>query len=69
MDHRAVFFLAASAMCAALWPLAPTDTRWVNVWLAVAYVVLALASLADFVSRRRQTGREAAEPPDSARPT
>ncbi len=53
MDRRAIFFLVASAMSAALWPLAPPDQRWVNVWLSAAYVVLALASLADFVSRRR----------------
>jgi len=51
MDRRAIFFLAAAAMCAVLWPLAPNDKRWVNVWLAVTYVVLALASFADFVSR------------------
>ena len=55
MDRRAVFFLVAAALSASLWPLAPADKRWVNVWVAGTYVVLALASLADFVSRHRET--------------
>ncbi len=63
MDRRAVFFLVASAMSAALWPVAPVDKRWVNVWVSAVYVVLALASLADFISRHRETKRAAGEPP------
>ncbi|MCZ7535984.1 MAG: hypothetical protein M5T61_08710 [Acidimicrobiia bacterium] len=66
MDHRAVFFLVASATCVALWPLAPSDTRWVNEWLAATYVVLAIASLADFVSRRRETGSADGDDPPAA---
>ena len=63
MDRRAVFFLVASAMSAALWPLAPADKRWVNVWVSAVYVVLALASLADFVSRHPETKRADSDPP------
>ena len=66
MDRRAVFFLVAAAMSAALWPLAPPDKRWVNVWVCATYLVLALASLADFISRHRRTRGGGADPPSRA---
>jgi len=66
MDRRAIFFLAAAAMSAALWPLATPDKRWVNVWLSVTYVVLALASFADFVSLHRPAKGAAKRSDDTA---
>ena len=63
MDRRAVFFLVASAMSAALWPLAPADKRWVNVWVSAVYVVLARAPLPDFVAPPRETKRADSDPP------
>lgn len=53
MDRRALFFLGAAALCAAL--IAETDSalRWVPTALALTYVVLALASYLDWRSNNR----------------
>ena len=54
MDRRAVFFAGASAVCGALVPAADTDLRWVPLWMAVAYAVLAVLSFLDWWSRRTE---------------
>jgi hypothetical protein len=54
MDRRAVFFAAATAVCAALAPAADSELRWVPIAMSVAYAVLALLSLLDYVSRHRE---------------
>ena len=53
MDRRAVFFAGAAVACGALTPAADSDLRWVPATMAITYAVLALASLADWWSRRR----------------
>jgi hypothetical protein len=52
MDRRGVFFLFAAAASLLLLPLTPDAYRYVGEWLAGAYVVLALLSMADHASRR-----------------
>jgi hypothetical protein len=47
MDRRALFFLGAAIVAAVLVPVTEPDLRWVPVFLAVVYVLLALASWAD----------------------
>ncbi len=54
MDRRALFFLAAAAVCGALAPATDSDLRWVPITMAIAYVVLAALSVADYWSRRHQ---------------
>ena len=44
MDRRALFFLFAAALVAALIPLTDAEFRFVPIGLAIVYVVLALAS-------------------------
>jgi len=53
MDRRALFFLGAGALCAALIAETDADLRWVPTTLAVIYVVLALASYLDWRSSNR----------------
>jgi hypothetical protein len=53
MDRRALFFAGAAVVCGALTPAADSDLGWVPTTMAIAYAVLALASLADWWSRRR----------------
>ena len=52
MDRRALFFLGAGALCAALSAETDAELRWVPVGLAIVYVVLALASYFDWRSNR-----------------
>ena len=53
MDRRAIFFLGAAAMSAVLIPAIDAELRWVPTWLAVLYVVLAVASWLDWRSSNR----------------
>jgi hypothetical protein len=53
MDRRAVFFVAASVVCAVLIPVTEPENRWVPVSLTIVYALLSLASWADTRSRRR----------------
>ena len=53
MDRRALFFLVAAAICAALIAETDAELRWVPTALAVIYVVLALASYLDWRSNNR----------------
>jgi hypothetical protein len=50
-DRRAAFFAVASVLCAALYPVAAVEYRWVCVTLAVLYALLAVASFLDSVTR------------------
>ena len=52
MDRRAVFFLVASVLCAAL-TFALDDLQWVTIALAIAYALFAFLSWLDWMSRRR----------------
>jgi hypothetical protein len=51
-DRRAVFFALAAVACFVLVPLAEARFRNLTVVIGVVYVLLALASLLDFRSRR-----------------
>src|SRR5205085_2526028 len=53
MDRRAIFFLGAAAVCAAV--ITPTESqlRWVPTVLTVIYVLLALVSYLDWRSSNR----------------
>lgn len=58
MDRRAIFFLMAAVVAGLLIPLVPDDSahpavQYVGPILVVAYLLLALLSLLDHVSRRR----------------
>ena len=53
MDRRALFFLGAAGLCAALIAETDAEVRWVPIALAVVYVVLALASWLDWRSSNR----------------
>ena len=53
MDRRAIFFLGSAAVSAALVPATDLELRWVPAWLAVIFVVLALASFLDWRSNNR----------------
>lgn len=53
VDRRALFFLGAAAVCAALTPVADREHRWVAIVTAIAYVVLAALSALDHRSRSR----------------
>ncbi|MBI4883490.1 MAG: hypothetical protein HY826_05485 [Actinobacteria bacterium] len=58
MDRRAIFFLAAAAVCGMLTPLIPIedgkpDITWVGKSTAVAFAILALLSWLDHAGRRR----------------
>ncbi len=53
VDRRAIFFLGAGAVSAVLIPATDVELRWVPMWLAVIYAVLALASYLDWRSNNR----------------
>ncbi|HVW34997.1 MAG TPA: hypothetical protein VHL53_20865 [Acidimicrobiia bacterium] len=53
VDRRAIFFLGAAAICAALIPATEAALRWVPIWTAVIYVALAAASWLDWRSNNR----------------
>ena len=53
VDRRAIFFLGAAAVSAVLIPATDLGLRWVPTWLAVVFVVLALASYLDWRSNKR----------------
>jgi hypothetical protein len=53
MDRRALFFLGAAAVSAALIAEIEADLRWVPTALAVVYVLLALASYLDWRTNNR----------------
>ena len=53
MDRRALFFLGAAGICAALIAETDPEVRSVPTVLAVVYVVLALASWLDWRSSNR----------------
>jgi hypothetical protein len=55
MDRRALFFLAAAIVCAVLIPVTEPDQRWVPIFLSIVYAGLAVASWADFHSRRTRS--------------
>jgi hypothetical protein len=57
MDRRAVFFTGAAGVSAAMIPLAPANLRWVPSWIALAYVVLAVLSILDYLSRTHDDRR------------
>lgn len=52
-DRRVQFFLIASVMCFALYLPTPEDLRWVPLGLGTIYVVLAVLTALDQISRRR----------------
>ena len=56
VDRRAVFFVASAVLALLLLPLCPAELRYVGWTLAAVFVLLAVASWADFHSRRRQHG-------------
>jgi hypothetical protein len=53
VDRRAIFFLGSGAVSAALIPATESGLRWVPTWLAVVFVVLAVASYLDWRSNSR----------------
>ena len=53
MDRRALFFVGAAALCAALAPATQHDIRWIPAAMALAYAVLAVLSFLDYRSRRQ----------------
>ena len=54
MDRRAVFFLVAAAVCAAVSPATDSDIRWIPIAMAGGYVILSLLSFLDAWSRHRE---------------
>jgi hypothetical protein len=56
---RIVFFLVAAVVCAALYPASDPKFRWVASGTALVYVVLALLTALDLLSRRRRSARSA----------
>ena len=50
---RIVFFLSAAVVCAALYPLSDRQFRWVASGTALVYVVLAVLTVLNLLSRRR----------------
>jgi len=53
MDRRAIFFLGAAVLAAALIPATDEELRWVPIWVAGIYVALAAASWLDWRSNHR----------------
>ena len=53
MDRRALFFLGAAGICAALIAETDAEVRSVPTVLAIVYAVLALASYLDWRSSNR----------------
>jgi hypothetical protein len=54
MDRRALFFIGAAVVCAAVAPATESDLRWIPIVMAGAYAILALLSLLDAWSRHRE---------------
>ena len=52
---RVVFFLCAALICAALDPLSDPKFRWVARGTALIYLVLALLTAVELLSRRRRS--------------
>ena len=57
MDRRAAFFLLASIVGFALWPVADPEHRWVCIAVGITYAVLAVGSLLDARSRSKAAPR------------
>lgn len=55
MDRRAGVFIVFAVVCVALAPATDNSYRWVPIATAIAFVVLALASFLDALSRRRSS--------------
>ena len=55
MDRRAAVFLVFAVVCVVLVPFTDDSYRWVPIVTSIAYVVLALASFLDALSRRRSS--------------
>jgi hypothetical protein len=53
MDRRALFFLGAGAVCAALIAETDSELRGVPIGLSIIYVVLAVASYLDWRTNNR----------------
>jgi hypothetical protein len=53
MDRRAIFFLGAAAAAAVLIPATDQELRWVPIWVALVYVLLAAVSWLDWRSNQR----------------
>jgi hypothetical protein len=53
MDRRAVFFAGAAVAAAVLIPATTAPLRYVPITVAIAYVVLALASYVDWRTHNR----------------
>jgi hypothetical protein len=60
MDRRAVFFACAALALALLTPVAPGEFRILTLGLAAVYVLLGIASFADW----RSQGSRPPDPPD-----
>jgi intracellular septation protein A len=52
MDRRAIFFLVAAVLCAAL-TFALDELQWVTIALAILYAIFAVLSWLDWMGRRR----------------
>ena len=62
IDRRAAFFFVAALASGVLYPLAPSDLRWVPVGVCTTYLVLAVLSALDAWSAghdRTDSGRGA----------
>jgi hypothetical protein len=57
LGTRYGFFALAAVVCWALFPVTDTRFRWVALWTGVLYIVLAIAFLAEEVSRLRRSRR------------
>jgi hypothetical protein len=53
VDRRAIFFFGAAVLAALLVPFTDDQLRWVPIWVAVIYVVLAAVSWLDWRSSQR----------------
>ena len=54
IGRRAVFFLLAALVCLGLIPFSASGLRWVPEVVAIVYVVLAVLSALDSISRARE---------------
>ena len=52
MDRRALFFIGAAVVCLVLTPITPASLRYVGIWIAITYAVLAVLSFLDDRARR-----------------
>jgi hypothetical protein len=62
MDRRAIFFACAAVVLALLTPVAPGEFRRLTLGLAAVYVLLGIASFADW----RSQGNHPLDRPDQA---